>query len=421
MENQQKNQNEEKYDLYTENIVTKPLAKYRKIIGFFLFLLAAVMFGVIVTFVVSYLYPMLNEPPKETYGSIVIEKDSYPYESEGQTGENQTQEETQGKDIKEVAADIKKSLVLIQIAREDNNQPHISVEQESEGEELFQSVTGIIINMDDDDGECEYYILTKYSYLDNAGRIAVKFNNGVVYPGKFLGYHKETNMAILYVRVSESHGMDSREVSNCALGSSYGVTAGDDILVMGKIQGNVESFSTGRCVSNSSVKQMLDMNLGVMSTDVPYQSGDDTYIFDTSGKLVGVGVDGSNNSINAYGISDLKNVIEVLINRRNMPCLGIYGNTITEEIQMAYELPKGIFVSRIAVGSPAFRGGLQTGDVIIKINYAEVRTMSELTTGILALVPEDKMVLTIMRKGNDGYRRVELTFNVMALSSVLGQ
>ncbi|MGN0480686.1 MAG: S1C family serine protease [Lachnospiraceae bacterium] len=420
MENEPKNQNEEKYDLYTENIVTKPLTKYRKIISFFLFLLAAVVFGVIVTVVVSYLYPMLNEPPKETYGNIIIEKDSYPYEPESQTDENQTQEETQGKDIKEVAADIRRSLVLIQIAREDSEQVYVNAEGESQ-EEIFQSVTGIIINTEDDEGEYGYYILTKYSYLDNARKIAVKFNNGNVYSGTFLGYHAATNMAILYVRVSESQGMDSREVSNCALGSSYGVAAGDDILVMGKIQGNVESFSTGRCVSNSSVKQMLDMNLGVMSTDVPYQAGDDTYIFDTSGKLVGVGVDGSNNSINAYGISDLKNVIEVLINRRNMPCLGIYGNTVTEEIQMAYELPKGIFVSKIAVGSPAFRGGLQTGDVIIKINYAEVRTMSELTTGILALVPEDKMVLTIMRKGNDGYRRVELTFNVMALSSVLGQ
>lgn len=408
LENEQKNQNEEKYDLYTENIVTKPFAKYKKLIGVLLFLLAAVMFGVIVTFVVSYLYPMINEQPNRQ-GNIVIEKDSYPYQSESQSTEKPTVGEE--RDIKEVAADIKKSLVLMQIAKDNESQ-----------EELFQLVTGIIIGVDyDEDREYGYYILTKYSYLDNAKKIAVKFNDSNVCSANFLGYHADTNMAILYAIVNEGQDIDAHSVKECPLGSSYGVMAGDNILAMGKMQGNVEAFSAGRCVSNSSVKQLLDMNIGMMSTDIVNKSGDDSYIFDKSGKLIGVGIDSNNETINAYGISDLKDVIEVLINRRNMPCLGIYGTTVTEEIKMVYELPEGVFVSKIAVDSPAFRGGLQTGDVIIKINYAGVRTMNELTTGILALVPDNKMSLTVMRKGNEGYRRVELTMNVMALSSVLGQ
>lgn len=404
--------NEDKYDLYTENIVTKPWTKYKKVIGFFLFLLAAVMFGVIVTLVVTYLYPMINEKPKETH-KIVIEKDSFPYEKpdkESQGAEKPSQEAV--KDVKEVATDIKKSLVLIQIAKDG----------ESGQEELFQSVPGIIIEMDDsDDTEYGFYILTKYSYLDKAGKMAVRFNDGTVCSANFLGYHSATNTAIIYARTSDSQGINMAEVDDCALGSSYSVVAGEDILVMGKIQGNVEAFSSGRCTSNSALKNLVDMNLGVIATDVANKSGDDSYLFDRQGRLIGVGIDSSAEIINAYGISDLKNVIEVLINGKTMPCFGINGTTVTEEIQMAYELPLGVYVSKIIIDSPAFKGGLQTGDVIVQVNNNEVKTMNDFTTGIFALSISDRIEITVMRKGSEGYRRVELSIYLDALASVLGQ
>lgn len=408
MDNEQKNQSEEKYDLYTENIVTKPWIKYKKIIGFLLFLLAAVMFGVIVTMVVTLLYPRINEPSKETH-RIVIEKDSYPYESEGYTAQKPAKPEAGGKDIKEIAADIKKSLVLIQIAKGDNSEAE---------DELFQSVTGIIIEMGESEEEFEYYILTKASYLNKAKKIAVKFNDGSVCEANILGQHADTNMALLYVRSDNNKGIDHNVVVECPLGSSYSVVAGDDIIVMGKLQGNIEAFSAGICASNSTIKQLMDMNVTTLATDVTNKPGDDGYVFDKSGRLIGIGVDNNSETINAYGISDLKNVIEVIVNRSAMPCLGIFGTTITEEIQMVYELPEGVFVSKIAMDSPAFRSGLQNGDVIIKINYAGIRTMNELTSGILALHPEDMAVLTIMRKGNEDYRRLELSLNVEALDRI---
>lgn len=415
MDNEQKNQNEEKYDLYTENIVTKPWVKYKKLIGFLLFLLAAVMFGVIVTMVVTLLYPRINEPSRETH-RIVIEKDSYPYESQGQSaGQQSTEAVADNRDIKEIAADIKKSLVLIQVAKEDST----SRVNEESAQELFQSVTGIIIEIEDYGDGFEYYILTKAAYLDNAKKIGVKFNDGNVREASILGRHTATNMALLYVNCDNNSGVNHNVVVECPLGSSYGVAAGDDIIVMGKLQGNVEAFNFGRCGSNSAVKQLIDLNIGVLSTDVPNKLGDEGYIFDKNGKLIGIGIDSSNDTINAYGISDLKNVIEIIVNKRAMPYLGIYGTTVTDEIQMVYELPEGVYVSRIAMDSPAFRSGLQNGDVIIKINYAGVRTMNELTSGIFALHPEDKAVLTIMRKGNEDYRRLELTLSVEKLGETL--
>lgn len=417
-ENEQKKQTEEKYDLYTENIVTKPWLKYKRLIQVVLFFAAAVSFGVIVTLVVTYLYPLINKTPGETYGNIIIEKDSYPAgETESTTDsggeENSSEQGTQesAADIREVADEVRKSLVQIQVAKLDEEL--LSSVNESEVGDMFTSFTGIIVARE----ENEYYVLTRYSYMDKAKRIAVKFNDGNVCEAEFIGYQKNTDMALLYVRVSRNQIISEELVDYCSLGTSYAVKPGDELFVMGRILGNADSMNYGMCISNSSAKQIMDMNVGILKTDIANQPGDDGYIFNREGRLVGIAIGTDHENVSAYGISDLKTTIEILINRRRMPCLGIYGTTVTEEIQMAYELPEGIFISKIELDSPAFRGGLQSGDVIIAINHIGMRSMGELTERVLTASPGDELLITAMRKGSDGYRQVDFVVNISSVQS----
>lgn len=414
-DNEQKKQTEEKYDLYTENIVTKPWLKYKRLIQILLFCVAAVAFGVIVTLVVTYLYPVINNRPSETYGNIVIGGDD---ETESVIEGSKENESSEGgstvpvPDMVKVADEARKSLVQIHVSKVGEEFSYGT--NETEAGDLFAAFTGIIIAREDN----EYYVLTKYSNMDKAKIIAVKFNDGNVCEAEFIGYHKNTNMAMLCVRVKGTQLISDELVDLCSLGTSYAVKSGDELFVMGKILGNAESMSHGLCVSNSSSKQLMDMGIGLIKTDIATKPGDDGFIFNRQGKLVGIAAGTDSENIIAYGISDLKTTIENLINRRHMPYVGVYGTTVTQEIQMAYELPEGIFVSKIERDSPAFRSGLQSGDVIIAANHEEIHTVREMSEVILSTTPGQDILFTVMRRSGEEYRRVEFVVNVANMSSM---
>ncbi|MBA4358178.1 MAG: peptidase, partial [Desulfovibrio sp.] len=66
---------------------------------------------------------------------------------------------------------------------------------------------------------------------------------------------------------------------------------------------------------------------------------------------------------------------------------------------------KGVLVAQVIPGDPADKGGLKTGDVIIKTAGQAVDTPSALLTRIASLRPGDKVQLTIWRQN----RTLDLT------------
>ena len=51
--------------------------------------------------------------------------------------------------------------------------------------------------------------------------------------------------------------------------------------------------------------------------------------------------------------------------------------------------------------------GLQSGDVITKVDGEEVQTVSEYYDEVLKLDLEEEYIITVMREGNSGYSEVK--------------
>jgi WD40 repeat protein len=77
------------------------------------------------------------------------------------------------------------------------------------------------------------------------------------------------------------------------------------------------------------------------------------------------------------------------------PVTGINMRTI----HMQYGRGQVIHVSEVVKGSPAEQMDIRQGDVILSVNYKEIRTPQELVNAVTALSPGDKIVLLISRTG----------------------
>lgn len=61
------------------------------------------------------------------------------------------------------------------------------------------------------------------------------------------------------------------------------------------------------------------------------------------------------------------------------PCIGIHGEPVSALCQRFYDLPSGLYITRIAAGSDAEAQGLKQGDILISLNGISVTNSDELS------------------------------------------
>ena len=81
--------------------------------------------------------------------------------------------------------------------------------------------------------------------------------------------------------------------------------------------------------------------------------------------------------------------------------IGVQIQDVSKETADAFALAKasGALVNSVEKGGPADKGGIESGDIIIKVENREVKTSNDLPRIITALRPGTKITLTVWRKG----------------------
>ena len=115
--------------------------------------------------------------------------------------------------------------------------------------------------------------------------------------------------------------------------------------------------------------------------------------------------------MNAYGISDLKPIIELLINGKSVPYIGIYGTTVTEQLAEEHKMPSGIYVADVDPDSPAMAAGIQIGDIICEASGEEIKDIAEYQNIVIGSSVGETMEFVGKRLGSDGY--VNIKFSVV--------
>lgn len=411
------------YDLYTEHIVKEPWKNSKRILKKGASLVAmAVFFGLVAGLVMIIVYKTgknylddnkaaMNETTSSTDGSESKETDpedtTVPPIEEITTEipsmvpiDNEKLNDYMGyyKALKSVADKAGLSVVTVTAARQ--------------GVDFFNSTYqniadeyGIVISSD----STGYYILTEYSLVKNSENIQVTYYDKTVDTAEFVAGDTTTDMAVIKT------GSLNTAVVPVQFGNSDAVLKGDLLVATGKLYGFNGTIGYGIATGVNNSVNDTDSIYRLINTDISGTATSNGVILNLHGEVVGIITMAYNsdntNFITAYAINDVRNLMQNLVNKKSMPYLGIKGQTVTDEIAATNKIPKGIYISAVETNSPAYKSGIQSGDVITRINGTEINNMESFMMQLEKNNPGDNVNVTIKRRGREDYKEIE--FNLV--------
>lgn len=276
-----------------------------------------------------------------------------------------------------------------------------------------KQASGVIIAQN----ESAYYILTEYKTVDIVERIVVAFCDGTMTDGRYLMHDPNTGLTILKVDKLNVTVATKGKIKVAPLGNSYRTMQGDAVIAIGSPMGYSNSIVYGQITSTTNTIATWDKQYNLLTTSMLGNSSGNGVLINLDGHVVGIlaqdlELDSYENMIVAFPISQLKGLIERLSNSEPLPCLGIKGQNVTDEVANQTGMPKGIYVTAVKSKSPVFDAGIRNGDIITMLNDHEISSMSEYTELLYEIEPGTVVNLKIMRKSTEGYR--EFDFDVVS-------
>ena len=267
--------------------------------------------------------------------------------------------------------------------------------------------SGVIVNADETGG----YVLTNDHVVVNAKEIQLSFGDGRVLPAKLVGTDPDTDLAVLRV--------DGKGLKPVTFGQSDKAQVGDVVLAIG------DPFGVGQTVTMGIISALGRNRLGVnryenfIQTDAAINPGNSGgALVDINGNLLGINsviysrTGGSLGIGFAIPVSMAKDVMEQIIRDGSVTrgFIGISPQDVTPELAESLKLgaARGSVVSSVSRGSPADKGGLKTGDVIVNIDGKPIQDSVAAMAAIAALKPGKSAAFGVMRNQKEVTLNVEI-------------
>lgn len=433
-EKEQNNQN----DFMIERIKERPINRKKLLRRTILTAAMAVIFGLIACFTFLVLEPVISNwlYPEEEPQIVVLPEDLEEMSPEDMLAENLPtespvpEEEQEGvvlekEQIDEILSGVvldrqnyKEIYAALSNYVTELNHYMVTVTVVTSNIDWFNNVqesksqtSGIIIT---DNGK-ELLILTDASYLSSAESLTLTFYTGDQVDAQIKQTDSYTNLAVLAVSLEDLPvGMKKEKLAYPVLGSSNTKLLGMPVIAMGSPMGTSNSIGYGMITSASSTYSVPDRNYKIIQTDIIGSQNASGVLFNLDGQVIGIitgNKSGSDmkNIIYAYGITEMKKIIEKLSNGSEVAYLGISGLNVTPEASGELGVPLGGFVKKMDMDSPAMLAGIQQGDVIINIDGRNISTFNEYTNIVMQLEPGKTIEMTVKRKSQDEYKEMKFT------------
>ena len=94
-----------------------------------------------------------------------------------------------------------------------------------------------------------------------------------------------------------------------------------------------------------------------------------------------------------------------------MPYIGIYGTTVTAELEKKQGMPSGVYVVDVDPDSPAMEAGIQSGDIICQVGDDSVSSIMTYQSAVLKIKAGGQVTVRGMRLGGRRVCRCEVYRN----------
>ncbi|MBU0533267.1 MAG: DegQ family serine endoprotease [Candidatus Omnitrophica bacterium] len=244
-----------------------------------------------------------------------------------------------------------------------------------------------------------------------ADKIKVILSNGKEFDAEIKGRDPETDIAVIKINT------DNLPAAN--LGDSDKAKVGEWVLAVGN------PFGLQHTVTAGIISAIGRTNMGVtqyedfIQTDAAINPGNsggplvnldgkvigiNTFIFSRSGGYMGAGF--------AIPINVAQNVMEQLIDKGKITrgWLGVTIQDLNEELAESLQLKqtKGVVVRQVQVDSPADKAGVNSNDIILKIDGKSMENTKQLMNIVAGLVPDTEIKVVILRDGKEISKKVKI-------------
>lgn len=282
-------------------------------------------------------------------------------------------------------------------------------------QESSNQVPGLIVA----DTGFELLILVNYSPLKNAESLVLDLDNGTYRVNAELkGVDQDTDLAIAAVIKNRlpAQYLEEDGLAVASLGSSVGSRmVGMPVIALGSPLGVSGSIGSGMITAAGTQLTGPDRSYRLLLTNIVGSRNAEGVLFNLNGQVVGIIAennlgDGMENLITAYGITELRRIIEKLSNSEPFAYMGITGTDVPEYIHNEQGVPYGAYVTRVEMDSPAMLAGIQVGDVITSMNGSGITTFDSYCSQLIRLIePGQAVQLTVMRQSQEEYREMKFT------------
>ena len=266
------------------------------------------------------------------------------------------------------------------------------------------------------------YILTDEHVIANAVKVVVTFENGTKVDAKVVGSDATSDVGVIKVNVPAS------ELHPIKFADSSAVQVGDPVVAIGSPFSLPETVTSGIV---SQTQRQIEAPTDPRPYTIPDAIQTDAAInpgnsggplLNAEGEVIGLNDQIDTNTSSATGqgqnagigfatpANEDVTVAKALIAGTPVQhaYLGIAANGASDDSESFSTHSSGVPISTVTAGGPAAKAGLQTNDVIEKIDSSSITSFNQLVSILAEDKPGQKITLTILRDGQTKQVKVTL-------------
>ena len=272
------------------------------------------------------------------------------------------------------------------------------------------------------------YIMTNNHVVDDANNVKIIYSNGTTTTADILGKETYSDIAVLTVK-------DDTVLSVVSLGDSTKMRLGDTVFTIGSPLGSEYSGTVTRGILSNKDRLVAvsltsgstsDWIMKVLQTDAAINPGNSGGpLLNINGEVIGINsLKLVENEIEGMGfaipIEDAIYYAEILEKGEKIsrPYVGIGMLDISNPYSLRYyginidsSVTSGVVITEVEKNSPAYKAGLQKGDVIYQINDEDVNSIAEFRYVLYKSRPGDTITLKYYRGADKKSVNVKLVKN----------
>jgi serine protease Do len=244
------------------------------------------------------------------------------------------------------------------------------------------------------------YILTNNHVVGDADEMEVRLSDKRIFTGKVIGRDPDTDLAVVKIESKEA-------LPAAVLGDSGKLKVGQWVVAVGNPFGLDRTVTVGVISALGRENVNLSRYEDYIQTDASINPGNSGGpLFNLNGEVIGINTAILNFAQGigfAIPANMAKEVSKQLIDHGNVVrgWLGVGIQQLTPELAEEFGVKEtdGVLINEVFSGDPADKAGLQTGDIIVKVNSRDVSTPATLAKLIAQNPPGQNVAVEVLRSG----------------------